>query len=326
MLLANLYASALRSYGTAAHVERLPDPLAGLDSGAVAVVPGFTGRLLDTFAPGAKARAPTQVYRDMVAALPEGVTAGDYAESAEDKPALAVTEATVDAWGGRDVTAAVRHCAQLELGQVVGEPRPAAVGTCAAEVREYPDAATLFEALRAGQVNAAWTSTADPDIPAELVVLADRTALIRAENAVPLYRRNELSETQVLALNEVAGVLDTAALVRMRRQVDAGAMRARSPTRFCRTPARRDQPLVRHRPRCHRGDQPLIARPGRAGEDVEGLASLPTSTRALFLRTPSRMIRAAFCGTWSPAACRRSWPLGPCPDPPRPLRCGRSRS
>ncbi len=222
-LLANLYASALRSYGTAAHVERVPDPLAGLDSGAIAVVPGFTGRLLDTFAPGAKARAPAQVYRDMVAALPEGVTAGDYAESAEDKPALAVTEATVDAWGGRDVTAAVRHCTQLQLGQVDGEPRPAAVGTCAAKVREYPDAATLFEALRAGQVNAAWTSTADPDIPAEVVVLADRTALIRAENAVPLYRRNELSETQVLALNEVAGVLDTAALVRMRRQVDAGA-------------------------------------------------------------------------------------------------------
>ena len=43
-----------------------------------------------------------------------------------------------------------------------------------------------------------------------MVVLADRTALIRAENVVPLYRRNELSEMQVLALNEVAGVLDTA--------------------------------------------------------------------------------------------------------------------
>jgi len=222
-LLASLYAAALRSYGTAAHVESVPDPLAGLDLGAIVVVPGFTGRLLDTFAPGAKARAPVQVYRDMVSALPEGVTAGDYAESAEDKPALAVTETTVDAWGGRDVTAAVRNCAQLKFGQVVGAPRPAAIGTCAAKVREYPDAATLFEALRTGQVNAAWTSTADPDIPAEVVVLADRTALIRAQNAVPLYRRNELSETQVLALNEVAGVLDTAALVQMRRQVDDGA-------------------------------------------------------------------------------------------------------
>ncbi len=223
LLLAHVYASALRTYGTAAHVESVPDPLAGLDSGAIDVVPGLTGRLLDTFAPGAKARAATQVYRDMVSALPEGVTAGDYAESAEDKPALAVTEATVDAWGGRDMTAAVRNCAQLKIGQVDGAPRPAAIGTCAAKVRGYPDAATLFEAVRTGQVNAAWTSTADPDIPVDTVVLADRTALIRAENVVPLYRRNELSETQVLALNEVAGVLDTAALVHMRRQVAAGA-------------------------------------------------------------------------------------------------------
>jgi hypothetical protein len=39
---------------------------------------------------------------------------------------------------------------------------------------------------------------------------------------VPLYRRNELSEMQALALNEVAGVLDTAGLVQMRRGIDAG--------------------------------------------------------------------------------------------------------
>jgi osmoprotectant transport system substrate-binding protein len=223
VLLAHLYAAALRTYGTAAHVETVPDPLAGLDSGAVDVVPGFTGRLLDTFAPGAKARAAAQVYRDMASSLPEGVVAGDYTESAEDKPALAVTEATVDAWGGRDVSAAVRNCAQLKVGLIVGAPRPAAVGTCKAKVRGYPDSTTLFEALRTGQVNAVWTSTADPDIPVDAVVLADRTALIRAENVVPLYRRNELSETQVRALNEVAGVLDTAALVQMRRQMAAGA-------------------------------------------------------------------------------------------------------
>jgi glycine betaine/choline ABC-type transport system substrate-binding protein len=222
LVLANLYASALRTYGTAAHVESVPDPLAGLDSGAVAVVPGFTGRLLDTFSPGTKARAAAQVYRDMASSLPEGVTAGDYTESAEDKPSLAVTEATADAWGGRDATAAVRNCDRLEVGRVAGVPRPAAVGACAAKASEYPDSAALFAALRAGQVNAAWTSTADPDIPVDVVVLTDRTALIRAENVVPLYRSNELTEMQVLALNEVAGVLDTAALVQMRRQIAEG--------------------------------------------------------------------------------------------------------
>ena len=49
------------------------------------------------------------------------------------------------------------------------------------------------------------------------MVLSDKTALIRAENLVPLYRRNELNEQQVLALNEVAGVLDTGSLADMRQ-------------------------------------------------------------------------------------------------------------
>jgi osmoprotectant transport system substrate-binding protein len=226
-LLANLYASALRSYGTAAHVEVVPDPLTALDSGDITVAPGFTGRLLDSFAPGAKARSAVQVYRDMVSALPEGIAAGDYTESAEDKPALAVTQTTADAWGGRDVTAAVRHCEKLTVGGVAAIPRPAAIGTCTPSVRELPTAAELFDALRTGQVKAAWTSTADPNIPADAVVLADRTALIRAENVVPLYRRNALSEVQTLAVNEVAGVLDTAGLVQMRRQVASGADPAR---------------------------------------------------------------------------------------------------
>ncbi len=221
-LLAHLYASALQTYGAAAHVEVVSDPLTGLDWGDIAVAPGLTGRLLDTFVPGAKARAAVQVYRDMVSALPEGVAAGDYAESAEDKPALAVTVATVDAWGGRDVTAAVRNCDKLRIGHVAGSPPPAAIGPCSAKARGFPDAATLFEALRTSQVNAVWTSTADPDIPGDAAVLTDRTSLIRAENVVPLYRPNELSEMQVLALNELAGVLDTAGMVQMRRRLAAG--------------------------------------------------------------------------------------------------------
>jgi glycine betaine/choline ABC-type transport system substrate-binding protein len=225
-LVAHIYAAALRFYGSPAHVESSPDPMTKLDSGDARVVPGFTGRVLHRFVPDATARSATQVYREMVSALPEGIAAGDYTTSADDKPALAVTEATAQAWGGRDLTAAVRNCEKLKLGQVEkqgGPDGPHVLGTCKVpKAREYPDRATLFAALRAGQVNAAWTSTAAPDIPAELLMLSDRTSLIRAENLVPLYRRNELNEAQVLALNEVAGVLDTAALADMRAQVSDG--------------------------------------------------------------------------------------------------------
>jgi glycine betaine/choline ABC-type transport system substrate-binding protein len=224
MLVANIYAAALRFYGSPAHVQQGSNPLADLDAGDVRVVPGFTGRILHQFAPDSAARSPVQVYREMVAALPEGIGAGDYTTSAEDKPALAVTAATATAWAGRDVAAAVRNCDKLKPGQIVGAPRPDAIGTCKLpRGREYRDAATLFGALRAGQINAAWTSTATPNIPTELLTLSDRTSLIRAENLVPLYRRNELNESQSLALNEVAGVLDTAALADMRAKVAKGA-------------------------------------------------------------------------------------------------------
>lgn len=222
-LIAHIYAAALRFYGSPAHVEPSPDPLSKLDSGEVRVVPGLTGRLLHRFSPDAGARSPTQVYREMVSALPEGIAAGDYTTSAEDKPALAVTDSTAQAWGGRDVTAAVRNCAKLKIGAAGTPGLPRALGTCTLpKPREYPDRAKLFAAVTAGEINAAWTSTAAPFIPPELLMLSDRTSLIRAENLVPLYRRNELTESQVLALNEVAGVLDTAALADMRAAVEDG--------------------------------------------------------------------------------------------------------
>src|SRR5687768_7738509 len=81
VLLAHLYAAALRYYGTVTHVESMPDPMAGLDGGDVGVVPELTGRVLQRLQPDAMARADEQVYREMVSALPEGVAAGDYTTS-----------------------------------------------------------------------------------------------------------------------------------------------------------------------------------------------------------------------------------------------------
>ncbi|WP_197376551.1 glycine betaine ABC transporter substrate-binding protein [Mycolicibacterium baixiangningiae] len=224
LITAHLYAAALRYYGTATRVEPTADPLTALDAGDVAVVPGLTGRLLARFQPDATARADEQVYRDMVSALPEGIAAGDYTTAAEDKPALAVTESTVADMGGQDLSALVRRCGDIRPGRVRALRTPAVIGTCRLRApREFPDTATLFAAVQAGAVNAAWTTTAAPGIPPELVVLADRTSLVRAENVVPLYRRNTLEESQILALNEVAGVLDTAALAQMRARVADGA-------------------------------------------------------------------------------------------------------
>ncbi|BAX93885.1 glycine betaine ABC transporter substrate-binding protein [Mycobacterium shigaense] len=228
-LLAAIYAAALRSYGFAARTETSDSPMAQLDSGAFTVVPAFTGRMLQILRPGAAALSDTQVYRTMVAALPEGVAAGDYTTAAEDKPLLVVTQSTAKAWGGNDRNAdlslVLKHCDGLVLGIVAGRGAPEAIRGCRLPVaREFLDEATMFNAVRAGQLTAAWTSTADPAIPGDLVSLADgKPTLIQAENVVPLYRRNALTDRQLLAINEVAGVLDTAALADMRRQVASGA-------------------------------------------------------------------------------------------------------
>lgn len=224
-VLAHVYAGALRNSGVPAQVRAATDPVAELDSGTLTVVPGFTGRLLSIFAPGTAVRSDKQVYRAMVGALPEGVAAGDYATAAEDKPALAVTKSTATAWGGADLRRLPEHCAGLMVGGIEGTATPSQVGRCRLpDVREFPDNAALFAAVQSGRVTAAWTSTTDPDIPDDLVLLVDGTpALLRAENVVPLYRRNELAEPQLVAINQVAGALDTAALVDMLQQLARGA-------------------------------------------------------------------------------------------------------
>ncbi|MBU8818328.1 hypothetical protein KL864_20730 [Mycolicibacterium goodii] len=223
-LIGHLYAAALRYYGTPAQVVETDEGLGALDSSAVTVLPGFTGQLLVTLNPGATARADEQVYRDLLSALPEGVAAGDYTTSAQDKPALVVTEATTQAWEGSDLAALRRHCADVRPGVVAGARVPTTIGQCTLRKPvQFDDEAELFAALDAGRIDAAWSRTADPDIPSHLVVLADRTSLIRAENLVPLYRRNELDERQIRALNEIAGVLDTGSLADMRRKVSEGA-------------------------------------------------------------------------------------------------------
>lgn len=223
-LLAHLYAAALRYYGSPAHVQNTPDPLAALDSGEIDVAPAFTGDVLTRFAPDAAARSAAQVYRAMVGALPEGLGAGDYADGTSDKPVVAVTAPTAAKWEAGDVTALIARCDSLKPGAVEGAQLPESFGTCTPPAsEEFPDAEVLWAALRSGQIDIAWTSAAAPDFPEDLTMLSDRTALIRAENVVPVFRRNTLSQTQLRSVNELAGVLDTDALAQMRAEVAGGA-------------------------------------------------------------------------------------------------------
>ena len=89
--------------------------------------------------------------------------------------------------------------------------------------RIHPDT-DIFAALRAGELTAGWTGTADtwragrPRRAGRPQTRADPGRERRAA-----VRRNELTiSSRVRAINEVAGVLDTGSLVDMRRQVAGG--------------------------------------------------------------------------------------------------------
>lgn len=224
-VVAHVYAAALSNAGTPTQVVVVDNPIEELSTGSITVAPGFTGRLLRLFQPAATARSDKQVYRMMVAALPEGIAAGDYATAAEDKPAVAVAESTAKQWGDSDLTGLVRHCSTVSaVGAVTGVRSPTTVGSCRLpKMEEFASDTVLFAALRQGEITAAWTSTAATGVPEDVTVLADTSpARVQAENVVPLYRRHVLAEHQVLPLNQVAGVLDTAALVEMVQRVDVG--------------------------------------------------------------------------------------------------------
>ncbi|MGU3497331.1 hypothetical protein [Mycobacterium sp. C31M] len=222
-LLAHLYVAALHYYGSPAHVKDVPDPLAALDSGEVDVVPALTGQVLTRFDPEAAARSQAQVYRAMIGSLPEGLGAGDFTEGASDKPTVVLTGRTAADWGAADVLALVDRCGELKPGVVHGTDVPSALGTCTLSApREFADTEALNAALRSGRINLGWTSAATPGLPEDLTMLSDRTALIRAENVVPVFRRNSLSQTQQRSVNELAGVLDTDALAQMRAEIAAG--------------------------------------------------------------------------------------------------------
>lgn len=225
-VLAHIYAAVVKATGIDTKVRESADPVGELDTGIASVAPGFTGRLLRQFAPQQRPSGDEEAaYTAMIAALPAGVAAADYG-TAEDRPVLAVAAAATSASSKPTLAALARHCDQLARSGQVGQgpvsvPR---IGSCSTgDPRQFPSIGELFAALKRGEVAVAWTSSANPALPADgVTVVDDEKNWLPANNVVPLYRRNELSEPQVLSLNKVAGELTTGELAAMTREVSGG--------------------------------------------------------------------------------------------------------
>ena len=232
-----------------------------LDSGEVRVVPGFTGRVCHTFEPDATARPLKQAYRDMVAALPEGIAAGDYTAVGRGQPAWRSPRRPRGLGRPRHHRGGRAIADKLEVGQVAGSTRPG--GRRHVQVADGPRISRPRNAFRARAVGSGRSGLDDDRRPRSrrpAGVLRSHRA-DPAQNVVPLYRRNELNQQQVLAVNEVAGVLDTAALNRCASRSRGAPIRDRRRGLARRKPARATDAnesalgLVRVRPEQHRAGE-----------------------------------------------------------------------
>ena len=111
-------------------VESADDPLEALDTRAAGVAAGSPAGCWNgsTRVGGTVRRG---VYRAMIGAVSKVSLPATTRAAAEDKPALAVTEATARQWDSRDPTALVDRCARVSVGAATGSMTPDAVGECA---------------------------------------------------------------------------------------------------------------------------------------------------------------------------------------------------
>lgn len=85
-VVAEIYAGVLRGTGSRVDTRLGLAPgqdLTELDAGSVALVPEYTGRLLERVHPGITETDPDKVYEELNKSLPEGLSVSDYASAEE---------------------------------------------------------------------------------------------------------------------------------------------------------------------------------------------------------------------------------------------------
>ena len=205
--------------------------LDAVTSGDADLTVGFTGELLARHDRSSTARSSEEVYTAMMAALPEGVTAGDPAP-AEDAPAYVVSRHTSETLGLRVMSDLAGRCGQLglgaraevladtELSQQVGQAYDCSFG----RREELPsNPREVARALESGRVGVGVVQSTDPvlSLP-DMVRLTDDAEAITAQNLVPVFAKGSLSRGQLDLVNRIFGELTDEGLQELLRGVEYG--------------------------------------------------------------------------------------------------------
>jgi len=226
-IIAELYAQALEAAGY--EVERqfqigqrevyIPE----LESGAIDILPEYTGNLLQYYDKETEATTPEEVVAALAEVLPEGLRVLEPAE-ATDQDSFNVTAAFAEEWG----LVSIADLADVTVPLVVGansefETRPYGPEglrrVYGVEVTVLPiedsGGPLTVKALQDGTVNIANIYSADPSIGTNgFVTLADPLALVLPQQVIPLVS-DRVDDEMAAVLNAVSAELSAAELIAM---------------------------------------------------------------------------------------------------------------
>lgn len=226
-IIAEVYAQALeaagyevdRQYQIGQREVYLPE----LESGAIDILPEYSGNLLQYYDSGTTATTPDEVVAALGEALPEGLRVLEPATAA-DQDSFNVTAEFAEEWG----LESIGDLAEVDVPLIVGansefETRPygpaglSEVYGVKVTVLPIEDSGgpLTVKALQDGTVNVADIYSADPTIQENgFVTLEDPEALVLPQQVVPLVS-DRVDEEIAAVLNGVSAELTTADLVAM---------------------------------------------------------------------------------------------------------------
>ncbi|WP_125613300.1 ABC transporter substrate-binding protein [Specibacter cremeus] len=228
-IVAYVYAAALEAAGIKTVVST-DDPTGAslvtrLASGAVDIVPEFTGSLLRSVGPASVARTPADQLTALAASLPAGVAMTQPAK-AEDNETLVVTQVTAQKYNLKTIDDLAKVCDKVVLGapetfRARGSGLAAlekTYGCRPATVRSLPNTQdALLMALLRDEVQVADLQGASPAVPDnDLVVLTDPKNVLAVEQLVPVVHTRAVPDAVRQVLDKVSAQLSTTDLMQLR--------------------------------------------------------------------------------------------------------------
>lgn len=194
-IIAEIYAQALEGAGFKVdkqfNIGQRDAYMPDVESGAIDLFPEYTGNLLEYLDKDATATSSDDVYAALKEALPDGLTALDYAE-ASDQDTYTVLKSFAEENGLTSIGDLSKVTTPVTIGAAPEfEQRPygpaAAKEVYGVDLGFSATGPTTLESLLAGEIQVADIYSADPAFQTEdIVALEDPENIILASNVVPI--------------------------------------------------------------------------------------------------------------------------------------------